>query len=647
MGTSDWIVVIVGLAIIAGISIRALFRQKQAEDYFTGGHHSSVWLLSFFSFGAGTGNDSPGMIVASTWRSGMSGLWWQFIWLLVTPFFWVLAPILRRLRAVTTADFFLVRFGRSAAFLYSVLGVLISIIIISGILFGSSRLLNTVCNPFFDQLSDLFQIRYPMINLNYAQNQQPLLAFRPLQGDAIAALFLAAFLILCGLVGGLRAGLLIDCVQGVLQIGITLLLLPLLISRIGGLGTVGKMQWLKPGMLDFVLDMGAKRQLVDPMTPTYVAAIGLAGLLGMLAHPHLAVVCGSAGSERDVRAGFTAGNLLKRIMSIAWGLIGLGCVILYLGPASPLVADSKPSAVQLQTELREAATIDVSALPEYESARLNSTDRRFSDRVFGLLIRDLLTGVFPGLLGLCTMMLISTTVSHCVVQMVTGSALIAIHLCRNYLTPNQPDSVYLFIGRLCGPVIVLLALFLQMTYHDIGDFLRLFIRIPAIIGISMWMGIFWTRWNVLSVWTATGVGLLVSLICGFFPGEVWTTFPGFRQIMFEQTADVVILKDSWSLLLTLGTALIAGISVTLVQDFNQEDLLEFFYRAIQTKVSLENRDMRITEFSFSDDDTVIPSISLFGLQIPGPTRGGTLGFLLTLVTVAAVILATRWFTLRF
>lgn len=644
MSSFDWIVVIAGLALLAGISIRALLCQKRDEDYFTGGHHSSVLLLTSFSFGSGTCNDSPGMIAASTWRSGLSGLWWQFTWLLVTPFFWVLAPILRRIRAITTADFFLVRFGRSAAILYCVLGVLISIIIISGILFGSSRLLNTVSDPFFDQFSDQLQIRYPMVNLNYAQNQQPLLAFRPLQGDAVAALFLAAFLMLCGLVGGLRAGLLMDCVQGVLQIGMTLLLLPVLLSRLGGLGAISRMQWLKPGMMDFVLDLDAKRQLVDPMTPTYVATIGAAGLLGMLAHPHLAVVCGSASTERDVRAGFTAGNLLKRIMSITWGIIGLGCIIWYLGPESPLATTATSAEVQLQAELREAATADVDLLEPHEINRLNATDRRFSDRVFGLMIRDLLAGSFPGLLGLCTLMLIATAVSHCVVQMVTGSALIAIHLCRNYLLPDQSDSVYLLIGRICGPVIVLLALILQMTFHDIGDFLRLFIRIPAIIGISMWMGIFWTRWNVISVWTATMTGLLVSFVCGFFPGEVWTTFPGFRQIMFEQTADMIILKDSWALILTLGTALISGICITLIQEYNQEDLLEFFYRAIQTKVSPENRDLRISEFSFSDEDTVIPSISFWGLQIPGPTRGGTLGFLLTLVTVAAIIIATRLLT---
>jgi len=57
-------------------------------------------------FGSGTATDSTSTVMSAVWRAGIAGVWWQLVWVLVTPIFWVLAPILRRLRAVTTADFF-------------------------------------------------------------------------------------------------------------------------------------------------------------------------------------------------------------------------------------------------------------------------------------------------------------------------------------------------------------------------------------------------------------------------------------------------------------------------------------------------------------------------------------------------------------
>lgn len=644
MTTIDGIVITAGIAILAVLSLRAMFSHTQGDDYFTGGQSGSAAMLTFFSYGAGTCGDSPGVIAASTWRSGMSGLWWQFIWLILTPFFWILAPVLRRLRAVTTADFFLVRFGRSTAILYSFFGVLISIVIISGVLFGTSRLLNAVTNPLFDDLAAELNIRYPMINLSWASNQRPLIAFRPLQGDALAAIALAILLSVLGMAGGLRAGMLIDCLQGILQIGVTLILLPVLYSRMGGFGSLGRSAWLKPGMLDFLLDSQSHRQFVDPMTPLYVAVLGIAGLLGMLAHPHLAVVCASVPSERHVRAGFTAGNLLKRILSIMWGLFGLGCITLYLGAQSPLLTKDQPASLRLQQDLQAAANAGTQELSATELNRLETVERRFSDRVFGVAMRDLLSRTRPGILGLAALMLIATSVSHAAIQMVTGSGLISVHIFRNYLMPERHPQFYLLVGRISGLVIVCFAVLLQMTFHDIGDFLRLFIQIPAIIGLSMWMGIFWTRWNSVSVWTSALTGSVVALLCTVWPMEIWQVLPALRETMFVESGGGLVLLNVWALILTMGSAIATGTAFTFVAELNQEDLLEFFYRAIQTRVRPRDSAVRITEFQFSEDDIVIPSYSLLGLQIPGPTREGTAGFFLVAAVVGVVIVCTKIIT---
>ena len=69
--------------------------------------------ISIFSvFGAGTHSDQAVSVVSKTYHSGMSGIWYQWLYLFVTPFNWWIAPILRRCRAITTADFFEARYDR-------------------------------------------------------------------------------------------------------------------------------------------------------------------------------------------------------------------------------------------------------------------------------------------------------------------------------------------------------------------------------------------------------------------------------------------------------------------------------------------------------------------------------------------------------
>jgi len=62
--------------------------------------------------------------------------------LFVTPFYWLIAPVMRRFRAITTADVFEARYNRSVAVLYALIGMLNLAINIGVMLKGSSAVIS-------------------------------------------------------------------------------------------------------------------------------------------------------------------------------------------------------------------------------------------------------------------------------------------------------------------------------------------------------------------------------------------------------------------------------------------------------------------------------------------------------------------------
>ena len=55
-------------------------------------------------------------VTSATVKSGASGIWLSWMWMFGTPFYWIIAPIVRRMRSLTLADYFEERFGKAEAF---------------------------------------------------------------------------------------------------------------------------------------------------------------------------------------------------------------------------------------------------------------------------------------------------------------------------------------------------------------------------------------------------------------------------------------------------------------------------------------------------------------------------------------------------
>jgi len=286
----DWIVILIYLLILALIGIWASKRIKTASSFFISERNFGKLLLTFFTFGTGTNTDQAVTVVSKTHVSGASGIWYQWLWLFATPFYWFLAPLFRRMRAVTTADYLFARYGQSVAVLFAIVGMAQLSVNIGVTLKASSALITSVTDGAISSAFAIF---------------------------ALTGLF-----VFYGVLGGLKAAIFTDFIQGFLTIVLSFLILPFALKAVGGLAG-----------LRAAVDDPAVFSIVAPgeITALYIIIIALNGLIGWVTAPYAMAMCGAGKSEEDARVGLVAGMFLKRICTIAWVLTGLCGIGLYAG----------------------------------------------------------------------------------------------------------------------------------------------------------------------------------------------------------------------------------------------------------------------------------------------------------------------------
>ena len=261
---------------------------KNIGDFFMPRRFGKAFMITH-AFGTGTASDQAVLVAAQTYSQGVSGIWWQWLWLPITPFYWLIAPIMRRLRAVTTADVYELRFDRSVAVLFAIVGIVGLSVKIGLMLEGASALIHSSSGG--------------MINSN------------------IAVIVVTAMFVTYGMAGGLSAAIITDFFQGLLTVVFSFLLLPFVLHDVGGLSGVRE-TIRDPKMLSLVVP-GA-------IGPFFIVMFALQALIGIVAQPFIMGVCSAGRTEMDGRVGFMFGNIVKRICTIAWSLTGLAAVAWYI-----------------------------------------------------------------------------------------------------------------------------------------------------------------------------------------------------------------------------------------------------------------------------------------------------------------------------
>lgn len=286
----QWIDVVVMLAYLLGVTaigVRTVRKVRGVNDYFMPRRFGTPMMI-MHAFGTGTSSDQAVIVAAATFKHGLSGIWYQWMWLFATPFYWLIAPIMRRFRAVTTADVLSLRYGRSVAVLFALVGIANMAIKIGVLLKGAGALVDACTGGTIDA------------NLALA---------------LITALF-----VIYGTAGGLAAAIATDFVQGMMTIAFSVMLLPPLFRAVGGMAGI-RASVDDPAMLSLVAP--------GEIGVFFIAMFAIQALVGIIAQPFVMGVCAAGKSEIEGRIGFMVGNLVKRLCTVAWCLTAIAAVAWY------------------------------------------------------------------------------------------------------------------------------------------------------------------------------------------------------------------------------------------------------------------------------------------------------------------------------
>jgi Na+/proline symporter len=292
---------------VMAIGFWASRRVKDEKDFFMGGRRFGKGLLVMHWLCTGTHSEMAVQVAGATARVGLGGIWYQWMYLFSTPFYWMIAPVTRRLRVLTTGDFFRIRYGRALEMLYSVVALFYFAQSIATLLRGAGEAISGSTGG---------QI--------------------PTQTSVIVLSVLFSTYIMAG---GLVAAAYTDFLQGVMIIALSVMLVPAGLACIGGLE--GLHARLPAEMFAITAPAGSKEG--DPWA---VVALSLLGLVGIVVQPHVMSATGSGKTETEARVGMCYGNFIKRLLTIAWAFSGLIALVYFseassIGPAGLSVSASE------------------------------------------------------------------------------------------------------------------------------------------------------------------------------------------------------------------------------------------------------------------------------------------------------------------
>ena len=275
------------------------------EGYLLGNRKFGIWMMIMHAFGAGTNPGDAAGVITKTTASGASGIWVSWMWLFGTPFYWLIAPVIRRMRCLTMADFFQERFCKTSSILYIFVASTGMAVCLASVMLATTR---TV---------------------------QGMVA-KPGDGWFIGILLVTTFTFMVyGYWGGIVAAIRTDMVQGIMIIFLSFLAIPAAFKMQDMNGFSGMIATLKnsdPSLLS----------LFDPKSfkLSTVILLCINAPLTALALPHLVSVCGAGKSEWEGRMGITCGNMLKRFCTLGWSILGLAWLAYLIKSGLPVTPET-------------------------------------------------------------------------------------------------------------------------------------------------------------------------------------------------------------------------------------------------------------------------------------------------------------------
>src|SRR5512143_1280115 len=111
----DWIVLAGYFVGITAFGLWISRNIRSSGSYFLSDRNLPWWIMVGQSFGTGTNAENPVAQTGACFRSGFATIWYQWKNMLITPFYWLMAPWYRRSQRTTIGEMIEDRYGRPLA----------------------------------------------------------------------------------------------------------------------------------------------------------------------------------------------------------------------------------------------------------------------------------------------------------------------------------------------------------------------------------------------------------------------------------------------------------------------------------------------------------------------------------------------------
>ncbi len=492
----DIAIIIFYFVLIAIIAVRTARKIKNRDDYFMGGRRFGKLIQTFAAFGQATSVENVTTTSTMVNTNGASGIWAMLAGGLINlPVFWMTSIWYRRLRLLTLGDFFEERYGskRMAAF-YALCQSIYFVLIASIGFVAMSKTVSAVASKPVEELNPTERVEYykaverekleavdfallsgeQKTRLVELQAQNPKKEYSYFNENWLI-LIVAFMSFLYATKGGLTAAFMVDLVQGIFIIILSVLLIPFAMAKInlqfGSEGVMGAFETMHKVLPASFMEIWGSPNLIE-FSWYWIVGFSVMIVITTVVQANQMTACGSAKNDYVARYGFVSGMLLKRYSSVMWGFVALLTIVLYGNTISD---------------------------PDY---------------VWGHATRDLLGPLKMGLVGLMIACLIAALMSSASAFMLTAAALITNNLYRPF-RPNCTEIHYIWVGRIFGASYMLFSAYIATQSKGLFELFKMTMMFNSILAAAFWMGMLWRRSNRAGAWISMLAMFVATVVLPF------------------------------------------------------------------------------------------------------------------------------------
>lgn len=492
----DIAVVVIYFIAIVYIAMRAARLVNNREDYFMAGRRFGKLIQTFAAFGQATSVENVTTTTTMVNSNGASGIWAMLAGGLVNlPVFWMTSIWYRRLRLLTLGDFFEERYGskRMAAFYALCQTIYFVLIAAIGLVAMSKTVAAIASKPLpeytveeraeYNKAVEREKLETADFALLSAPEKSRLVELQLLNpkkeysyiNENWLIITVALITLFYASTGGLAAAFLVDLVQGMFIILLSILLIPFAITKInlhfGSEGILGAFQTMHKVLPASFTEIWGSPSLIE-FSWFWIAGFSVMVIFATAVQANQMTACGSAKDDYTARYGFVSGMLLKRYSSVMWGVVALMTVVLYGGTISD---------------------------PDY---------------VWGHATRDLLGPINIGLVGLMIACLIAALMASKSAFMLTAAALITNNLYRPF-RPNCSENHYIWAGRIFSTLYMIVSAYIATQSKGLFELFKMTMMFNSILAAAFWLGMLWRRSNRISAWASMVVMFIATVVLPF------------------------------------------------------------------------------------------------------------------------------------